>query len=104
MFRKKNYCALLQKKRLGEWLVNEAYRGSLVRIHFVILMISFTFNHKQETETTAAYILHLNLAQIDMSDQKLFLMKLMFTNCVTFTIFSALWGTLNLSLCHILGT
>lgn len=68
--RKRNYCTLLQEKGLGNerlpwgngWLTMHIIEA-LVRIHLVILMITFTFNlmRKHETETSAAHTLHLSL-------------------------------------------
>lgn len=70
MVRKRNYCALLQEKSQGNeqmpqgngWLTMHIMEA-LVRIHLVILMITFTFNliGKHETETSAAHTLHLCL-------------------------------------------
>lgn len=65
--RKRNYCTLLQEKGRGNerlprgngWLTMHIMEA-LVRIHLVILMITFTFNHirKHETETSTAFKPH----------------------------------------------
>ena len=71
--RKRNYCTLLQENSQGNeclpqgngWLTMHIMKA-LVRIHLVILMITFTFNQirKHETETSTAFKPHSHLTRL----------------------------------------